>query len=481
MTAALSSFEFGSPASLSIIALFVLFSIYAARDAHDHARTVRYKELYRASAMHLSEASSGSYLFHISMMVTMLVVSFFFLIPPVPKPQITTIEFVQTESPDEKVKVKTYKTSTVTATAKMDPRLQRSATATSARPSTTNNNRQASPSKASNTTASATPRTREARRESAQAGRQAQSQQPSRPTPPVEQTTRTARVNPRPILAMAAPTALNLPKPQMPAPVPGAQANQAPAPRLSQANALTTPLAPALLPLSRSTPAPGPSAPAVKDVKLGGGPSSAPSPRASSEVSDSFAAPQPVSMRGTENRRLAFSPSPRDGKTGSNGTPENIGSAPEPGHARSDGRKKSSGPISIEPALPRGVPSTTDFGTPTHGSIGKPIQECMKDIDFAPFMADLQRRIKRAWFPPKGPTQKAVVRFNISLDGSMRDMKLQTSSGVSAYDQAAMNAVKNAAPFKPLPEGAPDNVNVEFTFDYRLYSGGNGSNPMRRF
>lgn len=73
-------------------------------------------------------------------------------------------------------------------------------------------------------------------------------------------------------------------------------------------------------------------------------------------------------------------------------------------------------------------------------------------------MADLQRRIKRAWFP----------------QGELSDLKLHKSSGVAIADQAAMKAVQNAAPFRPLPQGSPENIDIQFTFDYNVFNGRGG-------
>ncbi len=94
-------------------------------------------------------------------------------------------------------------------------------------------------------------------------------------------------------------------------------------------------------------------------------------------------------------------------------------------------------------------------------------------VDFQPFMADLQRRIKKAWFPPKGNESKVVkTYFKITRNGTLKDLKILTSSGVAAADEAALTAVKNAAPFAPLPYGSPESVKIEFRFDYNVFGKG---------
>jgi len=113
-------------------------------------------------------------------------------------------------------------------------------------------------------------------------------------------------------------------------------------------------------------------------------------------------------------------------------------------------------------------------GTPRHG--------CIPDVDFSRFMADLQRRIKQAWFPPKDTESLRIkVQFVAHRNGSMGNLRLIKSSGNALADQAALRAVQNAAPFKPLPEGAPPSVDIEFTFDYNVYRGGFGGSRLRNW
>lgn len=88
-------------------------------------------------------------------------------------------------------------------------------------------------------------------------------------------------------------------------------------------------------------------------------------------------------------------------------------------------------------------------------------------------MADLQRRIKRNWFPPKEDRSKRVkVIFSIADNGALANLRLEQSSGSAIADQAALTAVRRAAPFANLPQGAPASVDVSFTFDYNVFQGG---------
>jgi TonB family protein len=107
----------------------------------------------------------------------------------------------------------------------------------------------------------------------------------------------------------------------------------------------------------------------------------------------------------------------------------------------------------------------------------KPTLSAQKDVDFGPYMANLQRRIKRAWFPPRSAECKRVtVKFKVHSDGAVTDLLLVNSSGIAQVDKAALKAVANAAPMRPLPEGAPSDVDIQFTFDYNVFGRGENSN-----
>jgi TonB family protein len=96
-----------------------------------------------------------------------------------------------------------------------------------------------------------------------------------------------------------------------------------------------------------------------------------------------------------------------------------------------------------------------------------------KNVDFGAYMALLQRRIKSRWTPPRVPDSKRVqLIFKISPTGELLDLNLARSCGIAESDQAAMKAVREAAPFPHLPAGADEAVDIEFTFDYNVFNGG---------
>jgi len=93
----------------------------------------------------------------------------------------------------------------------------------------------------------------------------------------------------------------------------------------------------------------------------------------------------------------------------------------------------------------------------------------VSDFDFGPYMNDLQRRIRRFWVPPRGFEHKKVeVQFKIARDGSIKNLCVLKASGLAVVDAAAIKAVHDAAPFRKLPSGSPDDVDIHFTFDFEV-------------
>ncbi len=110
-------------------------------------------------------------------------------------------------------------------------------------------------------------------------------------------------------------------------------------------------------------------------------------------------------------------------------------------------------------------------GNPSPGNPnGTPGIDAIKQPNWGPYMRDLEQRIKRNWTPPKGDSSKRVViTFTISRDGRLLNKRIVKSSGVPLADRAAMSAIEQTAPFRPLPpEFKGSSVPIEFTFDYNV-------------
>jgi len=140
-------------------------------------------------------------------------------------------------------------------------------------------------------------------------------------------------------------------------------------------------------------------------------------------------------------------------------------------------------PVAAAPAAPAAsAPAAPSGGTSgSAGSQGAPAGDG-QEVDFGAYLAEMQKRIKKAWFPPRGNESKRItVKFKIHKDGEVTSVKLEKSSGLSAADDAALEAIEKAAPFPPLPAGADEIVTIRFTFDYNVFNGGQsaaGSNSV---
>lgn len=94
-------------------------------------------------------------------------------------------------------------------------------------------------------------------------------------------------------------------------------------------------------------------------------------------------------------------------------------------------------------------------------------------VNYGPFMADLQGRIKRVWHPPKlTESYKLMTLFKINRTGEVVDIKIVAPHALESVNEAALSAVKDAAPLR-FPEGCREKtVDIEFTFEYNTYNGG---------
>lgn len=475
----------GSPVSIIFLGMVMTFIAYAIRDAYDHAALIQRRHIYPEYVIEIPEATSGSYLFHFALMLSCFILAFFFIVPPPPKSQITDIEFIQEQPPTQKKIVSRRRAVKASESAgKHDPTKEITPPSPAPR----------APSRAS-----------------------AESPRPAQPTPrPTPAPTPTLRPTPAPTptptptptpMARPTPTPTLRPTPiptPTPTPMPALTPTARPSPTPSPTPAPTPVAHPGVaapMPTARPSPFGGPAtpSPAPSPVAIAhAGPSTfAPAPRvggSSTAPAVPSTAPSPVSFGAGGGSSAGPTPVPVVGGSGTSsqkGSPGGgAGAAPAPtrvsaGHA--GGSSGGGGPaIAVAPSLARpsgggggeGVKGNPD---PNANPGGRPSVAAQADVDFGPYMADLQRRIKRAWFPPKGTeSRRVVVVFKIHRGGELSHLRLDRSSGVAIADQAALKAVENAAPFRPLPAGAPEDVDIQFTFDYNVFGGG-GRGVFRQF
>lgn len=167
---------------------------------------------------------------------------------------------------------------------------------------------------------------------------------------------------------------------------------------------------------------------------------------------------------------------PSTSDTNTSDAPKPVAPAPEsnPGSAANGAV---SAMFAVAPRIPglgtRGGIGLQGNPPPNSNPNGPSSIAAKKDLDFGPYMEELQRRIKRSWKPPRGnESKRVIVTFRVNSSGELSDLSIKKSSNFQPSDDAALLAVRTAAPFARLPEGAPPVVDIEFTFDYNVFGGG---------
>lgn len=92
-------------------------------------------------------------------------------------------------------------------------------------------------------------------------------------------------------------------------------------------------------------------------------------------------------------------------------------------------------------------------------------------------MHGLKSKIYHEWEYPEaaareGQSGRLWIRFIIRKDGTLQDAELIKSSGYPMLDDAALSAVRLAAPFYPFPKtfGSLERITINASFEYMLES-----------
>ncbi len=394
-----------------LFTLSLSFTIFAGRDAIQHARSMKRQEIYRPFVIEISEAAIGSYIIHLAFVTIAFILVFLLIVPPAPHSQVTEIQFLEQQSkPNEKVKSQHYQSlKPVEASGKHDPKKLITASALGSHSEKAN-----------------------------------VSQQAMQPIRPIVKPHPTPRANPSEA-PPAVPTPLApLPKADLPMPAKPLPKAALPAvPRPAEAPQRPVPLP---MPIAHSQMA---AAPIATDL----------TPTATKPTQ---IMPEPAVSRHLPSQGSASAPQPT--------VPRSLASLPSADFTR------------LRPSA--GDRGSAREGVGTSQENPRPQAdnqvETGQDINWAPYMADLQRRIKRSWFPPPNTmSRRVVVLFKIHQDGELSDLRIERSSSLPNCDNAALKAVESAAPFRPLPAGQKGPVDIQFTFDYNVFNGGNGTSFKR--
>jgi TonB family protein len=138
--------------------------------------------------------------------------------------------------------------------------------------------------------------------------------------------------------------------------------------------------------------------------------------------------------------------------------------------SKSGGASRLGGPISLSN---RDFASSNQAALPNSNRLNQSVDgiDARQDADMSAYLQQLQEQVRRHWIP--GLTQssrRTVLHFTVSRAGLVSNIRIAQTSGLSMTDEAALNAVKQAVPFAPLPTAYTENyINIQFTFNINIY------------
>jgi len=101
---------------------------------------------------------------------------------------------------------------------------------------------------------------------------------------------------------------------------------------------------------------------------------------------------------------------------------------------------------------PAAAPTGAGSGLSVGGDNGGAIPGIPSDFHFTYYVQRMLALIESRWYKPAAPEgSKALVRFTISREGRVSRIELESSSGNSSFDRAALRALYAANPLPPLP------------------------------
>ncbi len=130
-------------------------------------------------------------------------------------------------------------------------------------------------------------------------------------------------------------------------------------------------------------------------------------------------------------------------------------------------------PATVAPAAPP-TPAAVDTPAAPAGKgdaaaegSGAAVEADMPNFPYPWYITQVRSRLWANWTANMPRTPGGVtVMFIILRDGSLTDLRVESSSGDAGYDYVALTAVQQSAPFGPLPSGFKDSflkIHVNFT------------------
>lgn len=98
-----------------------------------------------------------------------------------------------------------------------------------------------------------------------------------------------------------------------------------------------------------------------------------------------------------------------------------------------------------------------------------------REFKYHGYLKKLRQRIESAWKYPQEAAERGIygdlyIKFTINKNGSIGPIELLRTSGHSILDNAAMKAIREAAPYWPVPdELGKDSFTITGHFVYSIY------------
>jgi len=111
------------------------------------------------------------------------------------------------------------------------------------------------------------------------------------------------------------------------------------------------------------------------------------------------------------------------------------------------------------------------------GVEGEPIPLDSPDPKFQDYLRKVREKIRANWSYPReagdrGIEGELLIEFHIAKDGHLEYIELRQTSGTEILDFYAMNAIKFASPFPPVPDTlAKQSLAIHGQFRYQIVSG----------
>jgi len=96
-------------------------------------------------------------------------------------------------------------------------------------------------------------------------------------------------------------------------------------------------------------------------------------------------------------------------------------------------------------------------------------------VDFKPYLLQVLARVRRNWMAivpesaRSGRRGLVLIQFSIDRSGGVPKLVIASTSGITAFDRAAVAGISASNPFPPLPGSYKgDQIRLQMAFSYNL-------------